>query len=254
MRTDLHIHVDRIGGPHKTQPPEPREVFRYARREGIDLLGLIYEDEETLRQYETGEFSLLPFYWVRSPLHPRIPASAGGVKLHPYIERYPLSLETVGPTLEVARDRSLPVLVHTDDRIPDLSRGRLFAQLAEEFPELSLIMAHSGSYAPADIDNPSRLLGDEALTLALVTEAVEVAQSYANLYLETSILAHPGKARILAEKAPADRLLLGSDFPIGKGVFGSVVFQENALMAAGLSWEAVRQAHENARRLWRQAG
>ncbi len=181
-----------------------------------------------------------------TPLSPRIPESAKGIKLHPYIENYVLEKESVFPTLEVARERKMPVLVHTDDRKPSLSRGKLIGELARQFPDITFVMAHSGSYAPGKIEIPGASWTNDALITELVSEAVEVGMTYPNVYLEVSILASRTKAKLIAQKAPLDKILLGSDFPIYKPVFGSVVFQENALLEEGLSWEQIRQIHGSA--------
>lgn len=241
MRTDCHIHLDKIGGPHRTPPPSVRDLTDYAEQEAIDLFGGIYERDETLNQFRETGLTIFGFYWERSPQNPNIPQAANGLKLHPYIEQYELSSSVVGPALEVARERNLPVLVHSDDRQPDGSRGRLFAALAVDFPDVPLIIAHAGAYAPPSID--------DGLVAQLVNEAIDAACAHSNILLEVCILANPLKARLLAKRAPLDRVLLGSDFPIGRGRCGSVVFQENALRRAGLDWSQIESLHANGRRV-----
>src|SRR5262245_15108381 len=68
MRADCHIHIDRIGPPHRTEPPDTTEVVEYARREGIGLFGAIYERDETLARFRAAGLTLFPFFWVRTPL------------------------------------------------------------------------------------------------------------------------------------------------------------------------------------------
>lgn len=91
---------------------------------------------------------------------------------------------------------------------------------------------------------------DDNLVRELVTEAIDVGVEQTNMFLEVSILASRTKARLIAEKAPSEKVLFGSDFPIYKPVFGSVVFQENALLEAGAPQEAIRAFHNNATRLF----
>src|SRR5262249_21733064 len=146
------IHLDRIGPPHKTPPPTTGELLVYARNESIDLFCGIYEHEETLQAFLKLGLSIVPFYWERRPLAPRIPSSARGVKLHPYIENYIFTIENIQPVLAAVRERNLPVLVHTDDRKPSLSRGKLLASVAKEFHDVTFILAHCGSYAPGKLD------------------------------------------------------------------------------------------------------
>lgn len=246
MRADCHIHLDRIGGPHKTQPPSVDLFLEYARREGISLFFAIYELDETLNRFRSTGFDFVPIYWERNPLNPSVPASAKGIKLHPYIEEYTLTIENVEPTLEEARARNLFVFIHTEDRRPELSRGRLVAELANEYQDLTFIMAHSGSYAPPKMDRPGESWVEPNLVEELVSEAVEVACSHKNIYLETSILASDIKAKVLA-KAPVSKLLIGCDFPILEGTqWASLRFQEEQLMFHGLTASDIEQIHRNA--------
>lgn len=245
MRTDCHIHLDRIGPPHRTPPPDLTEVTAYARRERISLFCAIYEQEETLIRFQAAGLPLFPFYWIRTPLSPNVPASAKGLKLHPFTERYTLEVGNILPSLSVARDRGLPVLIHTDDREPGLSRGSLVASIAAQFPDIDFIMAHSGSYAPGIPDQPGKSYVSDEIIRALVSEAIDVASRLANVYLETSILASSVKAKLIAS-APLDKLLIGTDYPISKEHYGSVMFQERMLFDAGMSVTDVQTLHENA--------
>ena len=246
MKADCHIHIDRIGGPHKTEPPTVELFVDYARRERISLFFPIYESDETLDRFQSTGLSLVPIYWERKPLTPSVPSSARGVKLHPYIENYELAVENVRPTLEEARARDLFIFVHTEDRTPELSRGRLVAKLAREYEDLVFIMAHSGSYAPPKSGNPGESWVESSLVNELVTEAVEVVRNLENVYLETSILACDVKAEIVS-KAPLSRLLIGTDFPIGYGTASSSLrFQEQQLLRCGLTERHIADIHQNA--------
>jgi predicted TIM-barrel fold metal-dependent hydrolase len=169
-----------------------------------------------------------------------------GRELHPYIEEYTLTIENVEPVLEEARARNLFVLIHTEDRRPELSRGRLVAELANEYQDLTFIMAHSGSYAPPRMDRPGESWVEPNLVEELVLEAVEVACDHRNVYLETSILASDIKAKALAE-APVSQLLIGCDFPILEGThWSSLRFQEEQLIRHGLNAGDIEQIHNNA--------
>jgi predicted TIM-barrel fold metal-dependent hydrolase len=245
-RADCHIHLDKIGGPHETQPPSVESFLEYARREQISLFFAIYEQDETLARFRTTGFDFVPIYWERRPLEPSVPSSARAIKLHPYIENYSLVKENIEPTLEEARARGLFVFIHTEDRRPELSRGSLVARLAHDYPDLIFVMFHSGSYAPPKAGAPGSSWVEDALVHELVSEAVEVARRFDNVYLETSILASDLKAQILV-KAPVSKLLIGTDFPILGGThWSSLRFQENQLIRFGLHESDIERIHQNA--------
>jgi len=250
VKADCHIHIDKIGAPHKTQPPSLDMFIAYARQEQISLFFAIYELNETLEHFRSSGLDLVPIYWERNPLAPSVPASAKGIKLHPYIENYSLIEENIYPVLDEARARNLFIFIHTEDRTPELSRGSLVAKLAREYNDLVFIMAHSGSYAPPKMDHPGESLVEPGLVRELVSEAVEVARNHQNVYLETSILVSDVKTEILA-KAPVSKLLMGSDFPIlAESPESSLKFQEKQLRRYGLSAADIEQIHQNALRFF----
>lgn len=251
MRTDLHVHLDKIGGLHRTPPPTVEEFRSYVARDAITVVGGIYEDVDTPAGFATEGLDIIPIYWERNPLRPTIPSAAEAIKLHPFLDGYQLSEENVGEVFQVAQSRGLPILIHSEDRMPDMARGRLFARLAKVYPQTKIIIAHSGSYAPpTDPKQHTETAVGSSLVRELVNEAIDAALQNQNVYLEVSILASAEKARLLATRAPLDRILLGSDFPIRSDSCGSVRFQELALRRAGLSQRQIEQIHENAKGLW----
>ena len=67
---------------------------------------------------------------------------ARGIKLHPRAEEFTLDHPNVRPLIRLADERSLPVLIHAGRGIPAL--GLHAVQLAEEFENARLILAHAG--------------------------------------------------------------------------------------------------------------
>ena len=67
---------------------------------------------------------------------------ARGIKLHPRAEQFTLDHPGVRPLIALADERSLPVLIHAGRGIPAL--GLHAVQLAEDFPNARLILAHAG--------------------------------------------------------------------------------------------------------------
>ena len=70
------------------------------------------------------------------------PPGARGIKLHPRAEQFTLDHPDVRPLVALANERSLPVLIHAGRGIPAL--GLHAVELAGEFPNARLILAHAG--------------------------------------------------------------------------------------------------------------
>lgn len=248
FRADCHVHLGPLGGPHRERPPTPAELDRYARRERLAWIFGIYESDEALAGYRRRVSArIFGFFWARRPDCEVVPDSADGLKLHPFLDGYRLEPTAVEAALGSAVERGLPVLVHTDDRTPRVSRPALVAALADAYPETRFIAAHAGSYAPPD--EPwvgANRVSDERIE-ALVREAIEAASGRDNLWLETSILARKTKARLLASEADPRRLLFGSDYPILRESHGSIRRQEATLRELGWTVERIARVHGNAR-------
>lgn len=95
-----------------------------------------------------------------------------------------------------ANDRGIAVMSHTeyfsDERTS--SAPRRFAGLAERFPRISWVLGHAGNAPQGQ------------------AQAIEVARSYSNVYLETcSSFGDHGTIERLVEGAGEDRVLYGSD-------------------------------------------
>ena len=101
-------------------------------------------------------------------------AGARGIKLHPRAEQFTLAHPGVKPLIALADERSLPVLIHAGRGIPALALHAI--QLAEDFPNAKLILAHAGTSdlswiwrAAADLPN---LLFDTAWWIPADLEAL----------------------------------------------------------------------------------
>jgi hypothetical protein len=69
-------------------------------------------------------------------------AGARGIKLHPRAEQFPLDHPQVRELFAIADDGHLPVLIHAGRGIPAL--GEHAVELAAEFPDACVILAHAG--------------------------------------------------------------------------------------------------------------
>ena len=118
-----------------------------------------------------------------------------GIKLYPPYTTWPLNHSQWHPVYEFANERKLTIIIHTDAGY--LSQPKLLADVAPKYPNANFVAGHSGN------------------TPEPRAQAIAVAQSHPNVYLETcSSFRTPGVIEQLVNEAGADRVLFGSDIPL----------------------------------------
>jgi predicted TIM-barrel fold metal-dependent hydrolase len=115
-----------------------------------------------------------------------------GVKFHPWLQSFPANSAHLYPSLEVCARYRVPVLFHTGT--PPYSQPFQVMEQARRFPAVPFIIGHFGKI--------------------MFLDAVRSAELYANVYLETSG-AQVADLRFALEHMPAERILFGTDLPIG---------------------------------------
>jgi hypothetical protein len=141
---------------------------------------------------------------------------ARGIKLHPRAEQFTLDHPAVKPLIKLAHERSLPVLIHAGRGIPAL--GLHAVQLAGEFPDARLILAHAGI---CDLSWIWRVAGD-----------------HPNLLFDSAWWL-PSDLLTLFSLIPPGQIVFASDAPYGNTGF-SAAFQLRTALVAGLSPDQVR--------------
>ena len=153
-------------------------------------------------------------------------AGARGIKLHPRAEQFTLDHPKVRSIVALAQERSLPVLIHAGRGIPAL--GLHAVQLAEEFPDARLILAHAGT---SDLSWIWR-----------------VAADLPNLLFDTAWWI-PADLEALFSLVPPGQIVFASDAPYGN-TFVSAAFQLRWPLQLGFSPEQIRSiASEQALRI-----
>lgn len=113
-----------------------------------------------------------------------------GVKLHPLAHAVLPTNSKGTKVFQAASDLGIPVMVHTGTGVP-WSLPSALISVAKNFPEVKIVMAHSGGNM-------------------FLNEAVLAAQLCPNIYLETSWL--PGvQIKRCCKTIGAQRIMLGSD-------------------------------------------
>ena len=105
----------------------------------------------------------------------------------------------VDPTSDIAHDvydacseNDVPVMVHTGPHGMPFSVPGMLIPIAEEYPELPIVMAHMGG------------------AYTLTQEAIIIAERHANVYLDTTLALNMYVRRAM-ERLGADRLLMAAE-------------------------------------------
>jgi predicted TIM-barrel fold metal-dependent hydrolase len=165
---------------------------------------------------------LIPFCRVNPHVDPLPEAErclaegARGIKLHPRAEQFTLDHPEVRKLVALAHERTLPILIHAGRGIPAL--GLHAVELAEEFPNARLILAHA---AISDLSWIWR-----------------VAPDLPNLLFDTAWWM-PADLQALFSLVPPGQILFASDAPYGSTAF-ALAFQLRSALQVGLTSEQIR--------------
>jgi predicted TIM-barrel fold metal-dependent hydrolase len=138
------------------------------------------------------------------------------------------SLARLQPVMEICRDRSLPVLIHTNEPVGHKYPGKTpntlaqIYRLIDTFPQNNIILAHWGG---------------GLFFFSLLKK--EVKQRLNRVYFDTAAspyLYDPSVYRLAIELVGAGKILFGSDFPL---LPPATYFDE--MKAVGLSDEEMKQ-------------
>jgi hypothetical protein len=143
-------------------------------------------------------------------------AGARGIKLHPRAEGFTLDHPDVRRLVALVDERSMPMLIHAGRGIPAL--GSHAVELAREFPNARIILAHAG-----------------ICDLAWIWRA---AADLPNLFFDTAWWM-PADLTTLFSLVPPGQILFASDAPYGATLMSAVV-QFRFALQAGLSGDQLR--------------
>ncbi len=139
----------------------------------------------------------------------RLDAGFVAFKIHGPLGEYKLGIETLGPVMELASERQIPVTFHFSD-----PEG--LDELAGAFSDVTMVLFHSGSLA-----------------------GMKLAKRHGNIILETSV-ADNFLIEVLVRMIGADRVMFGCDAPLcwcAKGdmeAIGVGSYYDNLLDICGL--------------------
>jgi len=151
-----------------------------------------------------------------------------GIKMHPLIDSFLPDQEIVYPIMEKARKYRVPVLFHCGH--PPWSLPWHFGNLAEVYPDVTIILGHMGHGH-----------------IVYINGSIDVARKHENIILETSAMPMHRKIKEAVEKIGEDRVIYGSDMP-----FGHPSFEIRKVEVSGLSERQIEMVlSTNARKIFR---
>jgi predicted TIM-barrel fold metal-dependent hydrolase len=117
-----------------------------------------------------------------------------GIKLHPLFHAFLPNDRAVYPIMEEAQRRSIPVFIHSGH--PPFSLPWSIGELAENFPDVTIVMIHMGHGHGVYIQ-----------------AAIDTAKRCDNIILETSGMPMHTKIKEAYEEVGETRIVYGSDIP-----------------------------------------
>jgi predicted TIM-barrel fold metal-dependent hydrolase len=221
---------------------DPGYFEEFLIQEGVDYACVLVEQSyittgvttnEQVRDYCRGRSRLIPFCDVNPGLYARpgeelrrLVEKDGfrGLKLYPTYQHFYLNESRIYPIYQAAQDLGIPVLIHTGSSVFRGARLKYgdplyLDDVAVDFPDLNLIMAHSGRGFWYD-------------------RAFFLSKLHANVYMEISGLPPTRLLEYFPElHRNADKVIFGSDWP---GMF-YIKRNMEAIAALPLEPEAVEK-------------
>jgi predicted TIM-barrel fold metal-dependent hydrolase len=146
-----------------------------------------------------------------------------GVKLHPLFQAFIADDPVVYPIMDEARRLKVPVAIHSGH--PPFSLPWSIGELAEVYPDVTIVMLHMGH--------------GHGL---YIRAAIRTAKRYPNIVLETSGMPMHTKIKEAMQTVGDDRVIYGSDIP-----FHHPSVELQRVKVAGLNENQLRKIlHDNA--------
>jgi predicted TIM-barrel fold metal-dependent hydrolase len=155
MIIDAHCHIGRSGPVSLDVTWTPEQAVDNLKRHGIDraCCFTFWDNPDNGAVWEAARrhSQLIPFVLVdpkadraRERLEADLRRGFKGIKLHPQYHGYPLNNRTLAdPIFELAEAHRVPVVCNGFGDNPFTMPG-LFAEMADRFPRVNLVMFHSG--------------------------------------------------------------------------------------------------------------
>lgn len=150
-----------------------------------------------------------------------------GVKLNPLFNNFLPDGEEVNPTMNEASRLGVPVLIHCGH--PPWSLPWSFERLADRYPNVTIVMAHMGHGH-----------------IVYINGALDVAEGHDNIVVDTAGCTMHTKIKEAVERLGEDRVMYGSDTPMGHPAW-----EIPKVRVSGLDGKQLKRVlHDNAIRIY----
>lgn len=205
MIIDCHNHIGEPWGTRDKQTPD--ELLRKMDRAGIDMacvFGFRYENYDNKYTYEAVKAHSDRFIgfacaapWVRPNIKETLRFELDkfgfkGIKIHANAHSFKMTATTtLAPIFTIAQEYNIPIIAYSGDEL--VAVPHTFIPIAKMFPEVKIIMAHSGF-------------------MQNTPEAISVAKECPNIFLchESGI---SGGLMQSVQELGAERVVMGTDTP-----------------------------------------
>jgi uncharacterized protein len=208
---DAHAHYGRYQGIYFPRP-EAEGMLRVLDRAGVRLS--ICSPHAALNEPRRGNPIIIQAahdhpgrFLAYHSVNPNYPAETEedvaalehrdpvvvGIKIHPGWHDYPMSGPLYAPAFRFADAHRMPVLSHTWGHNPVCGPEEV-RKVAEAYPNAPILMGHS--------------------CFSEIPKAIELARTYANVYLELTAAYRVGGAiEAMVDGAGSEKVLFGTDIP-----------------------------------------
>lgn len=236
-KIDAHTHIGNFGGWAGLSFTKERLIEQMDEFE-VEKTFLcpsnFQNNDDVVDAVQAYPDRIVPFVWVNPALDDvekkleKYINQEGfkGIKMQPLFDSFVADDPVVYPVMDFARAYNVPVFIHCGH--PPFSLPWSIALLAEQYPDVKVIMIHMGHGHGVYID-----------------ASLKMARRYNNLYLEMSGMPMGSKIKEAYETVGSDRIMFGIDSP-----FHHPTVEIQKVLSCGLDEKAQQDVfYNNAKKL-----
>lgn len=200
---DCHVHLNRQREGYLSEMLRIMDRYEIAKAIVFPGTEILPDNFGMARAIGPHRDRFFPFAWINPILDPKkavdelrkLVETYGflGMKFHPLFHSFYPNREYTARVVEQCIDYGIPILVHSGHA--PYSTPFQIAELADDYPEATIIMDHMG------------------LQVGWVDDAIKLAKKHPNIILGTTAMPFHEKIRLAVRTIGAERVIFGSDAP-----------------------------------------